>query len=677
MKLFKTLSLLTVLFFMCLGISKAQLGGTVTVGTGGDYTSLSTLFSTIQSTGLSSNLVIEIVSDLNLGTAGAELRMWTYGTSYSVTMRPTGGDRRIYGSISGTKGLIELASVHNFTIDGRIDGTGSGRHLTLENTSTGTYAALVWLQSAGSNNGCQDITVRNCNLTGGSYTSSYTVGIAGTSTTSLSSGGYDHDDITIHDNHFRRLYYAMNIYGQSSTLTYRNEGITVTDNTIGSEVSSDRVYYYGIRIYYGADVEITGNEIFNFGTTSAYPVYLYYVDGVIFNDNVMHDFNNYGVYSYYLSGDCEFNDNVLYQSELTSYNFYYGLYLRFSSSTSYPLGDIEIKDNDIQNCRYYGLYAYYADDADISGNHIHNFNYSNSYLAGIYLYYADGAVLTKNRIHDITNTYSSGGATYGIYHYYSNDTKLIENEIYDLKNTGNSTTYYYGAHGMRMYGSDNISMYHNLIYLDGAFTGSAIGHSSCILFSGSAINECDFQNNIFINRMTGASSSKQYIYYLYYGQSDFDEIDYNAYDLTGATDGYLAYDDDLYQWYRGLVDFTGYNGNDANSTERYIQFKAYEDWHLDGETATDPSLNCNRKSDVMTDIDNIDRALTTTMGLDEVRLSVGMTPGGDINQYEERLCDGSSISYSFSAEVTGFEDEVPRTVPRQNSTIHGSTTMPG
>lgn len=158
------------LFFGILSICSllsTQLANATEVGNGKSYATLKSAFDAINNGTLTGDVLLEITSDIT-ETETALL----YGSNYtSVIIRPKGGAWTISGTFSDGNGgsrtsIIQLWGSRNVTIDGRIDGTGSTRSLTIANLSNNywgnTYAVRF-------NNDASNNTVKYCTIKARNY----------------------------------------------------------------------------------------------------------------------------------------------------------------------------------------------------------------------------------------------------------------------------------------------------------------------------------------------------------------------------------------------------------------------------------------------------------------------------------------------------------------------------
>ncbi|MCX6270951.1 MAG: right-handed parallel beta-helix repeat-containing protein [Bacteroidetes bacterium] len=219
------------------------ISGNVTVGTGGDYLTLTGnngLFEMIRNTGLSANLNVRIISNLDEpGTFG--LQQWTESGAgnYSVIIQPSDGVvKNITGSMSNS-GLIRMEGCDRVTIDGS-DG-GSGQYLSFHNTNP-DFSSVITLFP-----GSHDIQIRNC-LIRGAGDALETSGI------SMEYG--DQDNFLLENNKIFNASFGIYIYGGNGINVHN--GI-ISNNTIGDE--DEPIFFVGIFAEYCDNLLITGNDI--------------------------------------------------------------------------------------------------------------------------------------------------------------------------------------------------------------------------------------------------------------------------------------------------------------------------------------------------------------------------------------------------------------------------------
>ncbi|GEM_PF-2997291 len=237
----------------------APLSGTVNVGNGQTHTTLTSLFTAINNGGLSGNLIVNITSNITEpGAAGLNEWINVGGGPFKLDIRPTGGARKISGDV-GNSGVIVLSGADRVTIDGRIGGTGTGQHLTIENTNTTLLSTGILLagQAAGSPlGGCTNVTIRNCVILAGTNTSSPGSGAIWTQGT-----GLPNDSLVITENIIKRAYRGL--YISTNTPSSRATGVRITKNTIGSSIESERIGFRGIHLNQANQAVVEDNLIFD------------------------------------------------------------------------------------------------------------------------------------------------------------------------------------------------------------------------------------------------------------------------------------------------------------------------------------------------------------------------------------------------------------------------------
>lgn len=165
----------------------------------------------------------------------------------------------VSGNIVGA--IIKLNGADNVSIDGRIGGTG--RNITIQNTSTSASTAAVWLASVAAGNGCLNNVVRNlelaCGVTQNTSTSS-TFGIIMSGTTiSTTSNGVDNDNNTFTQNRIIRSRYGIVTRGTTTDL---NQNIVVSDNIIGPvSFGADEIGKVGIFMQCDNAAMVSGNTV--------------------------------------------------------------------------------------------------------------------------------------------------------------------------------------------------------------------------------------------------------------------------------------------------------------------------------------------------------------------------------------------------------------------------------
>ena len=229
------------------------LAGIYTVGTGGDYPSLTGaggVFSDITTIGLAGDVTIQVISDLTEdGTY--DLIQWTEaGTGgYLLKIVP---DAAVVRTISGNvaSGMIVINGGDRTTFDGRFGGVGN--YLTFRNTNTAGSAGTAFTFIQGSTGD----TIEYCNIEG--YADA-THGVILFSTSTIAGG----NSSNVIDN----CYINGTVSGNTSNAAIYSSG-TVGKENASNIISNNRIFDYKDR---AVDITatgstgwtITGNDIYN------------------------------------------------------------------------------------------------------------------------------------------------------------------------------------------------------------------------------------------------------------------------------------------------------------------------------------------------------------------------------------------------------------------------------
>jgi hypothetical protein len=248
--------LLLIIFFPSLNVF--GLSGIKTVGTGGDYTSLTGpggAFQAINTLGLTADFTLKITTNLNNETGAFMLNQWT-GT-FSVYIVPNTATLKTITFNTGSATCTDLLSLNgadNVIIDGRFNGTGTDY---LRFNSTCPTQSLINLIGD-----CQNVTIRNCLIYSDNSSSSTASGGA-IRVEAPTSGGSDNLKI---------LYNTIQDYTTTSGIINLCDGIQINaPSTAGVNMDN---------------LEITGNKFSNINGRSIYLVNgLGTINGALINRN--------------------------------------------------------------------------------------------------------------------------------------------------------------------------------------------------------------------------------------------------------------------------------------------------------------------------------------------------------------------------------------------------------
>jgi len=304
--------------------------GTFQVGSGQDYVTLTDAIADLNV----NEVTCPVVFELTDATYAAETLPITLGpvagmsAMNTVTIKPAAG---VTPTITGSSAsaIIQFNGGRYFILDGSNTPGGTDRSLTIENTSTTTSTAVIWFSSQGVDMGSKNITIKNCNVMGGSNTVTSMIGIylAGT-TISTSGTGADNDYITIENNKVSRAYYG--IFAQGVPTVGELDNLVINNNTIGGDVATDYITGYGMRFQSINGAQITNNEIYN----------------------MIYDGSKYGMYMGTTIANSLFDHNYIHAMGQTNTTAsYYCIAMYFASTTNST-------NNQVSNNLIHDLYMY-------------------------------------------------------------------------------------------------------------------------------------------------------------------------------------------------------------------------------------------------------------------------------------------------------------------------------
>ena len=273
------------------------VSGTVTVGGGGDFASLTNpggLFDTINTLGTSGSVVVNITADLTAETGAVALN--EFGSS--LTIKPSGGPRTISGTSAASSGLIVLNGADNVTFDGSLSG-GTDRSLTITNNQTGT-STVIWIKSASAGNGAGNNTIKNCIINGAvGATATTTAGIlTGSGVTIGGDAEAANSNNTIQNNWIYRVQNSLYLRGGATAPVF-DQNWVVSGNVFGSTASTaDKNIFRGMLIGNAQNFTINGNTVNGIQSTTTTTAAMsgiqvaLLVDGGFIVNNTIRDIKN-------------------------------------------------------------------------------------------------------------------------------------------------------------------------------------------------------------------------------------------------------------------------------------------------------------------------------------------------------------------------------------------------
>jgi parallel beta-helix repeat protein len=303
-----------------------------------------------------------------------------------------------------------------------------------------------------SGDGCQNITIKNCNITLSRSVTSYGI-------YSNHESGAPNMDISYLDNNIDEAANSIYHYGRNAA-----SGIVVRGNIITNTTT------YGIYLRYCTSPQIYENEISFPASSSA---------------------NLTGIYTVSCT-DTEIHDNIISGGVTTG--TFTGCFAHSTGSTVYNNQIFGVtSNNDARGINFSsGTHL-------IRDNQIHSLT-SNSYnVYGLDLsagsYQSINITAYNNVIHNLTGNTSSARYVYGIRCGYRSTTLIYNNFIYDLNNASASTAPQIRALGVTSGTTHNI--YHNSVYLDASGSVDSFSSAALYISSGTSVR---LNNNIFVNK---------------------------------------------------------------------------------------------------------------------------------------------------------------------------------
>ena len=260
-----------------------SISGTKTVGSGGDFPSLTGANGAITGPGGINNAVITGPVVLNLiENSNSPEATETYpitinanssaSSTNTVTIKPNAPGTTMTGTpTTGTLAIFVLNGADYVTIDGSSNGTSS-RDLTITNSSSSTASAVIWLQTTTGADAATNNTVKNLNIVGSGNTQTlFGIGCgSGTTGISTASLGTGNNNNTFQNNNISKTQYG--IYSQGASAANKNTGTVINGNLINA-VSPNNVSKGGVWVGFEDSIVISGNTVSEINQTSSPDVF--------------------------------------------------------------------------------------------------------------------------------------------------------------------------------------------------------------------------------------------------------------------------------------------------------------------------------------------------------------------------------------------------------------------
>ncbi len=473
-------------------------GGTYSVGSGGDYATLTAAITAVNGGVLSGPVVLNLTD----ATYPSETFPLTINANpgssavNTITIKPAAGvSPAISGSVSSC--IIKLSGADYVTIDGSNNGSTS-RDLSITNNSTSNNSAAVCFSSAGAGAGATNDTIRNTVLRAGALiNTSFGVVLAGNTN---GANGADNDSNTIQNNDIAKARIGISVSGTSSSSAGGVDGLLIANNIVGpATAGANNISFIGISINNAVSPNLSGNTVRNVISGNSG------VAGISFND---------GVSNGTITGS---NITGISSSTITSA---VGIADGYTGTTN---TGTQVTGNTISNI-----------SATLSGA---SFSGAQGIFSG-----TTGARITGNTISGITDAATQGWPALGIAidtGLASSNITIANNAIYDIQSNSATSTFstFAAPTGIYLQGSTGgINIYYNSINLSGAHAGNSDPNNFQAAVSVQPdVTGLDIRNNIFANSYDNlnAASERSYAIYSDAPPSAFTNLNYNDYYTSG------------------------------------------------------------------------------------------------------------------------------------------------
>lgn len=413
--------------------------GTYTVGTGGNYSTLTGaggFFSALNAGTVTGNITVNILSDITeAGTNGLNQFLEDGAGNYTVTIQPSDATiKNITGDYAGT--LIRLDGCDRITIDGRSG--GSGRYLLFRQSNASRVTMSI--QSDASYN-----TIRNCIIEGSMTSTNSGVLIIAPGTTLVTGN----DNNTITGNQIRDRSDAAGVPGNlifviGYSSSVRNSGTTISNNELFNFTNS--AIHFSSANSANENSTISGNTIYQTAASTAI------VNGISF---------------YSLGASNTISQNII--RDLSTSSTTYGIYIQ-------DVGTVNVTRN-----RIYNLTSTSGSTSSLFGIFNIASSASTSYIVNNQISIIPGFTNDQN-IYGIHNGTSSGASSYVYY-----------NSVY-TGGTGSGTRKTYSWNDGSTASTDILK---NNLFVNSRSGGTG-GHYAARHAGTASITDMTADNNVFI-----------------------------------------------------------------------------------------------------------------------------------------------------------------------------------
>lgn len=291
----------------------APLSGTYTVGTGGNFTTLTSAIDTYNTVCIGGPIIFELINNSYTTASGETFPLTIKSNAYAsaintLTIRPAAGKTV---SISGNNntGIFIFRGADYVTIDGANIAGGLTRNLTISNTNnSAATATVVYMEAPNSSDGATNNTVKNSIISGSGSTTTWCAVFSGGSDP-LNIPPTGNNDNTFFNNKIIKAATGFAIVGPSGN-EWRN---VIDSNDIGSITAAEKLGFSGVELYQQENAQVKRNKILN----------LSWAD---YSSDV------YGIYIVGTGKDCVINENKIDSIVHTSVYGAHGIFIGNSNT---------------------------------------------------------------------------------------------------------------------------------------------------------------------------------------------------------------------------------------------------------------------------------------------------------------------------------------------------------
>ncbi|MFL5771769.1 MAG: beta strand repeat-containing protein, partial [Flavisolibacter sp.] len=237
-------------------VVSSNFSGTFTVGTGGNYATLTAAVNAYNNGCLNGPVTFTLISPTyNAETLPIVISNPLASATNTLTIKPGTG---VTPTITGapTVAMIQLKGADYITIDGSNTAGGTTKDLTISSTS-GSVVPVIWITSGSSTDGASNNIIKNIKFTGNTPTTTAGGIIAGGNVLGGDAEAPNNSN-TIQNNQFNRFQNAIFIRGNATT---PDANWNITGNTIGSATPSEKMGFRGMLIGNMQNATISNNTI--------------------------------------------------------------------------------------------------------------------------------------------------------------------------------------------------------------------------------------------------------------------------------------------------------------------------------------------------------------------------------------------------------------------------------